>query len=174
MSKDKITITIKMYGENVEYKMSEKLYTHIKENLIIFKELLPLHNKKNHDERHRFYRSLRSLIFDITTYNFFKTGLMSENTKLKGENTVEDHYYQRTKAVKKIFSELVKNLEMDIETFISLLIRYCSTVTLTKEEHDRVGKFIRKNKTHLNYQVYNEHGIIVEGLPELIKKNFYS
>lgn len=99
---------------------------------------------------------------------------MSENTKLKGENTVEDHYYQRTKAVKKIFSELVKNLEMDIETFISLLIRYCSTVTLTKEEHDRVGKFIRKNKTHLNYQVYNEHGIIVEGLPELIKKNFYS
>jgi hypothetical protein len=169
----KVKVKVKIHGTYQVLEMTETKFIQCKETLEDLKAHLPRFIKFNPDERHRLCCRNRSILFDVTTSNFFKTGLMSENVKkFKDEEISEDHYYQRTKACEKIFLELVKNPEMDVETFISLLIKYCSTITLTKKEHRRVGDFTKKNKTYLNYQVYNKLGINVEGLSELIKKNF--
>lgn len=168
----KVKVKVIINGTYQVLEMTETKFIQCKETLEDLKAHLPRFIIFNPDERHRLCRRNRSILFDVSNGSVFKTGLMSENAKLKNEIISEDHYYQRTKACEQIFLELVKNPEMDVETFISLLIKYCSTVTLTKREHSRVGNFIKKNKTHLNYQVYNKLDIIVKGLPELIKKNF--
>lgn len=171
--KVKVKVKVIINGTYQVLEMTETKFIQCKETLEDLKAHLPRFIKFNPDERHRLCCRNRSILFDVTNGNFFKTGLMSENVKkFEGEIISEDHYYQRTRACEKIFLELVKNPEMDVETFISLLLRYCSTVTLTKKEHLRVGNFTKKNKIYLNYQVYNKLGINVKGLSELIKKNF--
>jgi hypothetical protein len=58
---------------------------------------------------------------------------------------------------------------MDVFEFIVLVKLYASTIRITKEEHSLIVKKIGKSKT-LNYTVYEELGIEVDGLKELVSK----
>ena len=94
---------------------------------------------------------------------------MSENAK----NTpltkqVDDHYIQRSKAMRFIFSELDKDEDMNVDRFIELLKKYCSTVVLSKDEHSMVTVVAKKNPTYLNYESYLACRIQVDGLSDLM------
>jgi hypothetical protein len=67
-----------------------------------------------------------------------------------------------------IFSELDKNEDMDINDFILLLKKYCSTVKLSKDEHTRVTVVARQNPNYLNYETYLACDIEIDGLSDLM------
>ena len=83
---------------------------------------------------------------------------------------VDDHYIQRSKGLKFVFSELEKNPNMTLESFISIVKKYSSTVKLSKEEHAKVTGYAKKNPTYLNYEIYLTCGIKVDGLSDIILK----
>jgi hypothetical protein len=101
---------------------------------------------------------------------YFNTGLGSEKGLLCS-NPVEDHFIQRSKAVDLIFSEIEKDPEMSIDRFIKILKKYCSVVSLTKEEHTRVSSFCKNNKDAFNYEAYLACGIKISGLSDFILAN---
>jgi hypothetical protein len=59
---------------------------------------------------------------------------------------------------------------MTNEEFIRVLKKYSSTVELTKEEHGKVTGLSRTRDV-LNYQLYTELGIEVDGLQNLLIEN---
>jgi hypothetical protein len=145
--------------------------SNIQETLEDFKALLSRYRKIKNDEikLKQFFVRNRNPIWDITNCKFFKTGLSSDSAKnYSSDQLVDDHYIQRSKAMKFIFFELDKNECMDLEKFLFLLKKYCSTVKLTKEEHTKVTVVAKQNPTYLNYESYLACKIKVDGLSDLI------
>ena len=146
----------------------------IEETLKDFKSLLIRYREIKDDQvlLKLFFTRNRNPIWDITNINFFKTGLMSEQAKsAPKKDLVDDHFIQRTKAMKFIFSELDKDENMNLETFIGLLKKYCSTVKITKTEHIKITQTAKKNPEYLNYESYLLCGINVVGLSSILLKN---
>jgi hypothetical protein len=145
--------------------------SNIEETLEDFKVLLTRYRsiKGNETKLKKFYVRNRNPIWDVTNCKYFKTGLMSEdakNTPLTKQ--VDDHYIQRSKAMRFIFSELDKDEDMSVDRFIELLKKYCSTVVLSKDEHSMVTVIGNKNPTYLNYESYLACKIQVDGLSDLM------
>ncbi len=109
----------------------------------------------------------RNPIFDISNTKYFKTKLGSKEG-LTISKPVEDHYIQRTKAIKFIFNKLEENPQMKTSEFLRILKKYCSTVCLTDSEHKIVTKYCKKNPQVFNYQAYEACGIRIQGLSEII------
>lgn len=141
----------------------------IEETLKDFKCLLFRYREVMNDKEflNDFCKRNRNPLFDITTINYFRTGLKSKEFIENGGVPVYDHYIQRVKSTEIIFRELNNNPDMDINKFIGLIRKYASTIVLTKDEHKKVTT-ISKSKKTMNYLVYEEAGIEVDGLMELI------
>jgi hypothetical protein len=145
--------------------------SNIEETLEDFKVLLTRHRsiKGNETKLKQFYVRNRNPIWDVTNCKYFKTGLMSEGAKNTSQlKQVDDHYIQRSKAMRFIFSELDKDEDMNVDRFIELLKKYCSTVVLSKDEHSMVTAIAKKNPTYLNYESYLACKIQVDGLSDLM------
>jgi len=152
-------------------KLNDNQLSNIKETLEDFKVLLYRYRSIKDDDAklRQFFVRNRNPIWDITNCKFFKTGLMSESAKnLPLTQLVDDHYIQRSKAMKFIFFELDNDENMSLDKFIVLLKKYCSTVKLSKDEHSRVTVVTKKNPTYLNYESYLSCNIHVDGLSDLI------
>jgi hypothetical protein len=153
--------------------LNKKQLTNTEETLKDFKALLSRYIliKEDEEKLKLFFVRNRNPLWDLTNCKFFKTGLLSEGAKLLNKKElVDDHYIQRSKGLKFIFSELEKDNNMSTETFILLVKKYSSTVKLSKEEHAKVTGFAKKNPTYLNYETYLACGIKVEGLSDIILK----
>jgi hypothetical protein len=145
--------------------------SNIEETLEDFKVLLTRYRSIKGDETKlkQFYVRNRNPIWDVTNCKYFKTGLMSEGAKNTSvTNQVDDHYIQRSKAMRFIFSELDKDEDMNVDRFIELLKKYCSTVKLSKDEHSKVTVVAKKNPTYLNYESYLACKIQIDGLSDLM------
>jgi hypothetical protein len=66
-----------------------------------------------------------------------------------------------------LFEKLSEDRGMTLDEFIVFLVDYGSTVAITKEEH-QVVTMRAKNTTDLNYELYEQCGIIIEGLDKMI------
>jgi hypothetical protein len=141
----------------------------IVETLKDFKCLLPRYREVKGDELllKEFCSRNRNPLWDITQIKYFYTGLSSKGLIENGGKPVKEHYIPRVKATEIIFSELDMNLEMDVETFISLIKKYASTISITKDEHKRITG-LTKGKDVMNYVMYEQAGIEVPGLEEYI------
>jgi len=152
-------------------KINQNQLSNIEETLEDFKTLLPRYRSLKDDKikSKQFFVRNRNPIWDITNCKFFKTGLMSEDAKdLPLTQLVDDHYIQRSKAMRFIFSELDRDENMSVEKFISILKKYCSTVKLSKEEHSKVTVVAKQNPTYLNYESYLACKIQINGLSDLM------
>ena len=157
-------------------KITPKRMRKIETALAIYKSQISEWKKrvKSGDEESlkQFYSMNRNPIFDITGVKLFETGLMSDEAKeLPKEGLSQDHIIQRTKSLSHIFPEIAKNPKMTTEQFIKILRKYCSTVTLTKEEHRRMTTYGRMNPTRANVVMYDEIGIYIDGLDSWVSKN---
>ena len=154
---------------NIPQGLTYNNFVNIQETYSDFVGLIPRWKevKDNQDLKKRFCNRNRNPLFDLSSTKFFKTGLGSEGG-LFMVDPVQDHYVQRTKAVELIFNSLEKNPTMGLNNFIKLLKKYCSTVSLTVDEHKQVTSYCKKNKSVYNYQAYEACGIRVEGLSEII------
>jgi hypothetical protein len=155
----------------MEPRLNDNQLSNIIETLEDFKVLVSRYRNIKNDEikLKQFFVRNRNPIWDITNCKFFKTGLMSDESKnIPVIQLVDDHYIQRSKAMKFIFSELDKDENMELTKFIFLLKKYCSTVKLTKEEHSKVTIIARQNPTYLNYESYLACKIKINGLSDLI------
>lgn len=152
-------------------KLNRNQLSKIEETLEDFKVLLIRYRKiqGNENKLKQFFVRNRNPIWDITNCKFFKTGLMSESAKdIELNQLVDDHFIQRSKAMRFIFSELDKNENMELNQFIQLLKKYCSTVKLSKEEHSKVTVVAKQNPTYLNYESYLACKIQIDGLSDLM------
>lgn len=143
----------------------------IEETLEDFRILLLRYRSIKGDENKvkQFFVRNRNPVWDITNCKFFKTGLMSESAKnIPLAQLVDDHYIQRSKAMRFIFSELDKDENMGLSKFIQILKKYCSTVKLSKEEHSKVTIVAKRNPTYLNYESYLACNIKIDGLSDLM------
>ena len=141
----------------------------IGETLKDFKCLIPRFNEVKNDKvlLKEFCSRNRNPIWDLTNINYFKTGLKSEGLILNGGKGVDDHYIQRSLCMEIIFSELDGNPDMSVNDFIDILRIYSSTVLLSEKEHRDITVYT-KNKGVMNYMVYDEIGIKIKGLSEII------
>jgi hypothetical protein len=141
----------------------------IGETLKDFKCLIPRFNEVKNDKvlLRDFCSRNRNPIWDLTNINYFKTGLKSEGLIQSGGKGVDDHYIQRSLCMEIIFNNLNENPDMDVEGFIDILRIYSSTVLLSEKEHRDITVYT-KNKGVMNYMVYDEIGIRVEGLSDII------
>jgi hypothetical protein len=145
----------------------------VEETLNDFKVLLNRYKQVKDDcvKLKSFFVRNRNPLWDLTNCKFFKTGLLSEGAKKSDKkDLVDDHYIQRSKGLKFVFSELEKDPNMSIDSFINVVKKYSSTVKLSKEEHAKVTSFAKKNPTYLNYETYLACGIEVKGLSDIILK----
>jgi hypothetical protein len=152
-------------------KLNKNQLSNIEETLEDFKALLPRYRSLKDDETKskQFFVRNRNPVWDVTNCKFFRTGLMSEDAKdLPLTQLVDDHYIQRSKAMRFIFSELDKDENMTMDKFISLLKKYCSTVKLSKDEHSKVTVVAKQNPTYLNYESYLACKIKIDGLSNLM------
>lgn len=141
----------------------------IGETLKDFKCLVLRFNEVKHDKvlLKEFCSRNRNPIWDLTNINYFKTGLKSEGLIRDGGKGVDDHYIQRSLCMEIIFGKLNENPDMSVEGFIELLRKYSSTILLTEKEHKDVTIYTR-NSGVMNYMVYDEIGIKIKGLSEII------
>lgn len=152
-------------------KLNRNQLSKIEETLEDFKVLLIRYRniQGNENKLKQFFVRNRNPIWDVTNCKFFKTGLMSEAAKdIELNQLVDDHFIQRSKAMRFIFSELDKNENMELNQFIQLLKKYCSTVKLSKEEHSKVTVVAKQNPTYLNYESYLACKIQIDGLSDLM------
>ena len=154
---------------NLPLGLTQNHYINIWETYLDFVALVPRWRqvKESEDLKKKFCNRNRNPLFDISSSKYFITGLGSKDG-LELVDAVQDHYVQRTKAVELIFNKLDKEPKMGIETFIKIVKKYCSTVSLTTEEHKKVTSYCKKNKGIYNYQAYEACGIRIEGLSEII------
>ena len=156
--------------------ISEKAMLKINEAFESYKCLVSRYLKLRNDPKavKRFLSMHRNPLFDITGGAYFKTGLMSAAASKCQEKcyTSQDHFIQRTKALKYVFRDMAKNPHMTLEQFIAIVKKYCSTVTLTKEEHRRVTTYGRKHKDMTNVKIYKRLKIKVNGLGQWCKENY--
>ena len=141
----------------------------IEETLKDFKCLLVRYEEVKEDELllKEFCSRNRNPIFDITNIKYFQTGLKSKGLIENGGEFTNEHFIPRVKSVEIIFGELYENPDMDVDTFISLIKKYSSTILLRKDEHKRIT-ILAKGKDIMNYLMYEEAGIEVPGLEEYI------
>jgi hypothetical protein len=143
------------------------------ETLDDFKVLVIRYKQVKNDETklRAFFVRNRNPLWDLTGCKFYKTGLLSEEAKKSDKkDLVDDHYIQRSKGLKFVFTELEKDPNMSLDMFINVVKKYSSTVKLSKEEHVKVTSFAKKNPTYLNYESYLACGIKVDGLSDIILK----
>jgi hypothetical protein len=151
--------------------LNQNQLSNIEETLEDFKALLDRYRSIKGDENKlkQFFVRNRNPVWDVTNCKFFRTGLMSEDAKdLPLTQLVDDHYIQRSKAMRFIFSELDRDENMSVEKFISILKKYCSTVKLSKNEHSKVTVVAKQNPTYLNYESYLACKIKIDGLSNLM------
>lgn len=148
--------------------LSESQITKINLTLDIFKCQIELYNsiKNNPNKLDAFFSLNRNPLFDLTGISYFRTGLESDGV-IAGGKPVHDHFIQRKQAMKILFDKLSKNKDMTLDEFIVFLVEYGSTVAITKEEH-QVVTMRAKNTTKLNYELYEQCGIVIEGLDKMI------
>jgi len=141
----------------------------IGETLKDFKCLIPRFNEVKNDKvlLRDFCSRNRNTIWDLTNINYFKTGLKSEGLIQSGGKGVDDHYIQRSRCMEIIFRELDSNPDMSVDYFIDILRIYSSTVLLSEKEHRDITVYT-KNKGVMNYMVYDEIGIKIKGLSDII------
>jgi hypothetical protein len=148
--KKKIEETLK------DFKVLSVRYMEVKDN----EELMDMFLSRN-----------RNPIFDLSSNKMFRTGLVSNEVKkmttkgIKGK--ADDHFIQRKMSMRYIFEYIVSHPDIGYDDFARLLVKYNSTVRLTKEEHDRVTDYA-KGKGMFNFELYEQCGIIVEGLSDFI------
>jgi hypothetical protein len=157
----------KKVKEPKDKKLTDIQFMKIDMVLKMFKCLLPLYieYKSSKSQCKRFCGLNRSVIYDITSCNFFKVGLISEEALKKLEKTVEEHVYNRTLSSRVIFSKLEKNPNMTIEEFIEILKKYGTTITLTESEHNRLPKGT-KGFYEKTCEDYENIGVNIIGLKE--------
>jgi hypothetical protein len=151
--------------------LNQNQLSNIEETLEDFKALLPRYRSLKDDETKskQFFVRNRNPVWDVTNCKFFRTGLMSEDAKdLPLTQLVDDHYIQRSKAMRFIFSELDRDENMELSKFIQILKKYCSTVKLSKDEHSKVTVVAKQNPTYLNYESYLACKIKIDGLSNLM------
>lgn len=159
--------------EKKNMKLNKNQLFNAQETFEDFKVLLGryLQIKNDEEKLKSFFTRNRNPLWDLTNCKFYKTGLYSEEARnCDKKNLVDDHYIQRSKGLKFVFIELEKNPNMTLESFINIVKKYSSTVKLTKEEHNKVTSFAKKNPTYLNYETYLACGIKVDGLSDIILK----
>jgi hypothetical protein len=150
-------------------KISPLKLRKIEETLKDFKCLLVRYGevKDNKELLREFCSRNRNPLWDITSIKYFDTGLKSKGLIEEGGNGVSDHYIQRMMSTEIIFKELNDTPDMTVSDFILLIKKYSSTVSLTKDEHKRITS-LTKGKDIMNYVMYEEAGIEVDGLEEYI------
>lgn len=152
----------------MKVRLSESQITKINLTLDIFKCQIELYNsiKTDPNKLDAFFSLNRNPLFDLTGISYFRTGLESDGV-IAGGKPVHDHFIQRKQAMKILFDKLSKNKDMTLDEFIVFLVEYGSTVAITKEEH-QVVTMRAKNTTKLNYELYEQCGIVIEGLDKMI------
>jgi len=152
----------------MKVRLSESQITKINLTLDIFKCQIELYNsiKTDPNKLDAFFSLNRNPLFDLTGISYFRTGLESDGV-IAGGKPVHDHFIQRKQAMKILFDKLSKNKDMTLDEFIVFLVEYGSTVAITKEEH-QVVTTRAKNTTKLNYELYEQCGIVIEGLNKMI------
>ena len=152
----------------MKVRLSESQITKINLTLDIFKCQIELYNsiKTDPNKLDAFFSLNRNPLFDLTGISYFRTGLESDGV-IAGGKPVHDHFIQRKQAMKILFDKLSKNKDMTLDEFIVFLVEYGSTVAITKEEH-QVVTMRAKNTTKLNYKLYEQCGIVIEGLDKMI------
>lgn len=152
----------------MKVRLSESQITKINLTLDIFKCQIELYNsiKNNPNKLDAFFSLNRNPLFDLTGISYFRMGLESDGV-IAGGKPVHDHFIQRKQAMKILFDKLSKNKDMTLDEFIVFLVEYGSTVAITKEEH-QVVTMRAKNTTKLNYELYEQCGIVIEGLDKMI------
>lgn len=150
-------------------KISKKKYLLIEETLKDFKCLIPRYIEVRDNELlfKLFCSRNRNPLWDITQISYFKTGLMSESAKTSTEKLCDDHFIQRKLSMKLIMDSLVNSPNMNIDEFINLIKKYSSTVKITREEHSQVSQRTKNNDLY-NFKVYEELGIIINGLNDYV------
>lgn len=152
--------------------MKENFKLKCEETLKDFKCLLLRYREVKNDVKlfKMFMTRNRNPLWDLSNSSELRTGLKSKRVIESNTKGVDDHFIQRSKAMKNIFFELDNNPDMDVNDFIKVLKKYSSTVELTKEEHGKVTGLSRTRDV-LNYQLYTELGIEVEGLHGVMIEN---
>ena len=152
----------------MKVRLSESQITKINLTLDIFKCQIELYNsiKTDPNKLDAFFSLNRNPLFDLTGISYFRTGLESDGV-IAGGKPVHDHFIQRKQAMKILFDKLSKNKDMTLDDFIVFLVEYGSTVAITKEEH-QVVTTRAKNTTDLNYELYEQCGIVIEGIDKMI------
>jgi hypothetical protein len=152
--------------------LSKLKRSQIEETLKDFKCLLTRYNEVRDNDilSYRFCSRNRSQLWDLTTVNYFKTGLKSQKLIESNGNKVDDHYIQRVKSTKIIFELLRENPDLSVDEFIILVKRYVSTVLLAKDEHMKITTYVKKTDK-MNYMAYEEVGIVIPGLKEYVIEN---
>jgi len=146
------------------FKKLEVLYELFKRNLTLYKKFKALEDQEYVE---MFISMFRSPIWDVTLAPLFKSGLKS--TCVTDTKPVDDHFIQRIKAAKFLFEIFCENPKTTFVSFLNFLIKYGSTVAMTKEEHTLVTNAAKKNKEAMNYQIYESCGIEIPGLSELLQ-----
>ena len=128
--------------------MKKNFILKAEETLKDFKCLLERYREvKNNDELLKMFMNRnRNPIWDLSNSSELRTGLKSRlliESKSKG---VDDHFIQRVKAMRLIFSELDDNPNMTTEQFIRILKKYSSTVKITKEEQHETQHKLATNE----------------------------
>ena len=146
------------------FKKLEVLYELFKRNLTLYKKYKALEDQEYVE---MFISMFRSPIWDVTSTNLFKSGLKS--TCVTDIKPVDDHFIQRIKAAKFLFEIFCENPKTTFVSFLNYLVKYGSTVALTKEEHTRVTHAAKKTKEVMNFQIYESCGVEIPGLNELLQ-----
>jgi hypothetical protein len=151
-----------------EVRLKDAQIKKIDMTLNIFKSQIDLYEsiKSDPTDLDNFFSLNRNPLFDLTNISYFRTGLESESVT-NGGKPVHDHFIQRKYAMKILFEKLSEDRGMTLDEFIVFLVDYGSTVAITKEEH-QVVTMRAKNTTDLNYELYEQCGIIIEGLDKMI------
>jgi len=149
-------------------RLSDSQIKKIDMTLNIFKCQIGLYESIKNDPigLDTFFSLNRNPLFDLTGISYFRTGLESDGV-IAGGKAVHDHFIQRKHAMKILFEKLSKDNNMTLDEFIVFLVEYGSTVAITKEEH-QVVTIRAKNTTDLNYELYEQCGIVIEGLDKMI------
>lgn len=142
----------------------------VAETLADFKALLPRYIELKDNKRllHLFFSRNRNPLWDLSGNKIFKTGLKSRKYITEGGEYTEDHFIQRTKAMRLIFKKLESQPNMSVDEFTNVILGLGSTVILTKSEHALVTSYAKEHDI-LNYQAYRSLGIHVDGLNEFLE-----
>jgi hypothetical protein len=152
--------------------MKENFKLKCEETLKDFKCLLLRYREVKNDVKlfKMFMTRNRNPLWDLSNSSELRTGLKSKRVIESKTKGVDDHFIQRSKAMKNIFFEIDNHPDITVDEFIKVLKKYSSTVELTKEEHGKVTGLSRTRDV-LNYQLYSELDIEVDGLQRIMIEN---